>query len=125
MKRFLTLLLIALPLFYSFKQVDKQADITRTWVYQNPGIVSDLTPYDAALAASDLDRYRYFDHRNIIHFDNGLNVELMSANELTAMGITVKTNHVRTHEPQFDTGSVFKLAQNGHLVEVMTKTKIK
>jgi hypothetical protein len=49
----------------------------------------------------------------------------MSANELTAMGITVKTNHVRTHEPQFDTGSVFKLAQNGHLVEVMTKTKIK
>ncbi|UPT65252.1 MAG: hypothetical protein M0D57_11810 [Sphingobacteriales bacterium JAD_PAG50586_3] len=125
MKRFLTLLIIVLPLFYSFKQANIQADTTRTWVYQNPEIVSDLAPYDAALAASDLDRYRYFDHRNIIHFENGLNVELMSANELTALGITYKANHIRTHEPQFNTGSVFKLAQNGHLVEVMTKIKVK
>ena len=121
MKRFLTLLVVALPLFYSFKQ----ADISRTWVYLNPQVVTDLTPYDAALAASDLDRYRYFTQRNTIHFENGLDVELMSANEVTALGLTVKTNHVRTQPPAFDSGSIFKLAQNGHLVEVLTKINTK
>jgi hypothetical protein len=121
MKRFLTLFFIALPLLYSFKP----ADATRTWVYLNPQVVTDLTPYDVALTASDLDRYRYFDHRNTLHFENGLNVELLSADEVTALGITVKTSHVRTQEPSFNTGSVFKLAENGHLVEVMTRTKLK
>jgi hypothetical protein len=121
MKRFLTLFLIALPLFYSFKQ----ANTPPTWVYLNPQVVPDLAPYNTALAASDLDRYRYFDTRNTLHFENGLNVELLSANEVIALGQTVKTSHVRTQPPSFNTGSVFKLAENGHLVEVMTRIKIK
>lgn len=115
------LFVLLAPVFLSVKTLD----VTRTWIYQNPSVVANLAPYDAALAASDLDRYRYFDQRNILNFENGLKVELLSANEVIALGLHVKTERVRTQAPTFDTGSVFKLAQNGHLVEVMTKTKIK
>lgn len=121
MKRFLILFVLLAPVLLSVKSLD----VTRTWVYQNPSVVANLAPYDAALAASDLDRYRYFDQHSILNFENGLKVELLSANEVIAMGLPVKTERVRTQAPAFDTGSIFHIAQNGHLVEVMTKTKIK
>ena len=117
MKRILVLLLLALP-FLAFTD-------TRSYIYLNPQVVADIAPYDAAIAQSDLDKYRYFDKRNTLHFENGLEVELLSANELTAAGITFKKDHVRTEVPAFDTHSVFKLASNGILVEVQTRSKIK
>lgn len=99
--------------------------VQRTWEYKNPGVVTDLAAYDKALSESDLDRYRYFDKRNTLTFENGLQVELYSANEVKALGLAVKDSHVRTKEPTFNTGSVFKLAANGHLVEMMTRIKAK
>ena len=117
MKRFLVLLLIGLPLL-AFTD-------SRSWLFVNPNVVSDTAPYSAALAQSDLDKYRYFDKRNTLHFDNGLDVELLSANELTAAGIVFNKDHVRTEVPSFDTHSIFKLTANGILVEVQTRSKIK
>jgi hypothetical protein len=93
--------------------------------FLNPETVTDLTPYSAALEKADMDRYRYIDERNIIVFESGLKVELLSANEMTALGMQVRTERVRTAKPGFDTGSVFKIAADGTLVEVMTKTKVK
>lgn len=117
MKRFIAFLLICLPLL-SFQE-------TKSWIYLNPQLVADLAPYTDALNKADLDRYRYFDKRNVLHFENGLDVELLSANELTAAGIPVKTERVRTVEPAFDTKPVFRLAPNGVLLEIQTRTKIK
>lgn len=117
MKRLLVLLLISLPLM--------SLQTTTSWVYLNPQVVADLSPYDEALAKSDLDRYRYFDKRNTLHFENGLDVELLSANELIASGIPVNTSHVRTQEPAFDTRPFFRLTPDGILVEVQTRNKIK
>jgi hypothetical protein len=117
MKRLLVLLLISFPLL--------SLQTTTSWVYLNPQIVADLAPYDEALAKSDLDKYRYFDKRNTLHFENGLDVELLSANELIAAGIPVNTSHVRTQEPAFDTKPVFRLTPDGILVEVQTRNKVK
>ncbi len=117
MKRFLIILLICLP-FLSLTD-------TRSWVYIHQTVVSDITPYTDALVHSDLDKYRYFDMRNTLHFENGLDVELLSANELTASGIPFNSSHVRTAVPSFDTHSIFKLTANGILVEVQTRSKIK
>ncbi|HET6991855.1 MAG TPA: hypothetical protein VFJ43_11050 [Bacteroidia bacterium] len=117
MKRFLVFLLISLPLL-SFTD-------SRSWLFVNPNAVPDTTPYATALAQSDLDKYRYFDKRNTLHFDNGLDVELLSANELTAAGIPFNKDHVRTEVPSFDTHPVFKLTTTGILVEVQTRSKIK
>lgn len=98
---------------------------TRTWIVVNPETVTDVAPYEEALAKSDLDKYRYFDKRNTLHFENGLNVELLSANELDAQGITYKRDHVRTEEPAFDTKPVFRLTPDGYLVEIQTRIKVK
>ena len=117
MKRFIAFLLICLPLF-SFVE-------TKSWVYLNPTAVADLKPYDEALAKADLDRYRYFDKRTVLHFENGLDVELLFANELTAIGIPVKTDRVRTAEPSFDTKPIFRLSPNGVILEIQTRTKVK
>ncbi|MCA6364076.1 MAG: hypothetical protein IM638_13635 [Bacteroidetes bacterium] len=93
--------------------------------FLNPEVVTDLTPYTKALEVADMDRYRYMDERNTLLFEGGLKVELLSANEMTALGMPVRMERVRTAKPGFDTGSVFKLTADGVLVEVMTKTKVK
>lgn len=97
----------------------------RTWVILNPEVVENIVPYEEALAKADLDRYRYFDKRSTLHFENGLNVELLSANELQAQGIAVKTDRVRTADPEFDTKPVFRLTPDGILLEIQTRTKVK
>jgi hypothetical protein len=93
--------------------------------FLNPEAVIDLSPYSKALSAADMDRYRYMDERNTLVFESGLKVELLSANEMTALGMPVRMERVRTAKPGFDTGSVFKITADGMLVEVMTKTKVK
>ena len=98
---------------------------TRTWIVVNPDVVTDLDRYEEALSKSDLDKYRYFDKRNTLHFENGLDIELLSGNELDAQGITYKRDHVRTVEPAFDTKPVFRLTNDGYLIEVQTRIKVK
>ncbi len=117
MKRFLFFLLISLPLL--------SLTDARSYVYVNPNAVTEIAPYTEALSHSDLDKYRYFDKRNTLHFENGLDVELLSANELTAAGIPFNRDHVRTEVPAFDTKPIFKLTSSGILVEIQTRSKIK
>ncbi len=117
MKRLLICLLISMP-FFAFTD-------TRSWIYLHEEKVSDIAPYTQALIKSDLDKYRYFDQRNTLHFENGLDVELLSADELTAAGIPFNKDHVRTQATSFDTKPIFKLTVDGILVEIQTRTKIK
>ena len=117
MKKLLALLLIAFTCM-SYTGI-------RTWVIVNPDSVSDINPYEDALSRSDLDKYRYFDKRNTLHFENGLDVELLSGHELDAQGIAYKKDHVRTQDPEFDTKPVFRLTEDGYLVEVQTRIKVK
>lgn len=97
----------------------------KTWVFLNPNVVTDIEPYNIALANADLDRLRYIDVRNTIHFENGLNVELYSANEVIAMGLPVKMTHVRQFAPNAYKQSTFKLMPSGLLVEHPPMQKIK
>lgn len=117
MKRFLVLLLLILPLL--------SLTDPRSYVYSNPHVVSNIGDYDAAIARADMDRYRYIDKRNTLHFESGLDVELLSANELKALGIPYLVSHIRDHEPEFDTKPIFKLTNDGIILEVQTRVKIK
>lgn len=99
--------------------------ITKSWVIVNPESVQNVADYEAALDKADLDKYRYVDKRNTLTFDTGLQVELLSANELTAAGLPVNLNKVRTSDPTFDTQPVFKLGANGIILEVQTRIKVK
>lgn len=117
MKKLLLLLVVAIGCF-AFTG-------TRTWVIVNPNAVEDIGPYEDALAKADLDRYRYIDKRNTLHFETGLDVELLSANELDAQGISYKRDRVRTQDPEFDTKPVFRLSPDGIIIEIQTRTKVK
>jgi hypothetical protein len=117
MKRFIVFLLISLP-FFSFTD-------SRSYVYVNPHVVDNLDAYTTAIGNADFDKYRYFDKRNTLHFDSGLDVELLSANELKEAGIPYKADRIRTEDPAFDTKAVFKLTTDGKILEVQTRVKIK
>src|SRR5438046_566133 len=109
MKRFLIILIIALPIL-SFTD-------SKSYVWVNPQPAPDLAKYESAVYKSDMDKYRYMDQRNTLHFDIGMDLILLSGNELSAMGITYNKDHVRTSVPEFDTHSIFKLSDDGILLE--------
>ena len=117
MKRFLFFLILSLPIL-AFTD-------SKSYIWVNPQIVNDISIYDKAISTADMDKYRYFDQRNTLHFENGMDLILLSANELTALGISFNKDHVRTAVPSFDSHSVFKLTPDGILLEIMTRSKIK
>jgi hypothetical protein len=117
MKKFLLLFLLPI-ISMSFTNL-------KSWRYQNPESVQNISAYDAALAQCDLDRYRYVDQKNVLKFESGLRVELLSANECIAQGIAVKMDRVRTTAPEFDTKPIFRLTEDGKVVEMLTRNKHK
>ncbi|GAB4134114.1 MAG: hypothetical protein Fur0041_06950 [Bacteroidia bacterium] len=117
MKKFAALAMLGI-LFFSFQAA-------QSWIYINPESVKNLEDYTTALSKCDLDKYRYMDKRNTLHFESGLDVQLLSANEMIAKGMQVKLDRVRTTEPEFDTKPLFRLTESGHIVEMLTRNKIK
>jgi hypothetical protein len=117
MKKLLLLFLIPI-ISFSFTNL-------KSWTYQNPESVQNISAYDAALAQCDLDRYRYVDHKNVLKFESGLRVELLSANECIAQGIAVKMDRVRNAPPEFDTQPIFRLTDDGKVIEMLTRNKHK
>ncbi|MBI3511313.1 MAG: hypothetical protein HY064_11660 [Bacteroidetes bacterium] len=117
MKRFLVILLLSLPMF---SMTDP-----RSWVFTNPNTVSNIDDYNLALSKAELDHYRYHDKRYVMHFESGLNVELLSSNELDALNIPYKSDRIREKDPEFDTKPIFKLASDGTILEVQTRIKYK
>lgn len=113
---------MVLLLFTGISLFGQQPTPAQSFVIKEQGTVSDVKPYEDALNKANLDKYRYFDHRSELKFENGMVVELLSAHEMMLLGLPVKTDRVRTEKPKYDSGSLFRLAENGILVEVMTKT---
>lgn len=112
-------------LFLGSISVFAQTPQAKSYVITQKGTVTDVAAYEQAMETGNWDKYRYFDKRSVLRFETGLVVELLSANEMKALGLPVKTDRVRTKDPDFDTGSVFRLTTSGIIVEMMTRTKIK
>lgn len=119
MKQFLVLFLLICGI-----HVSAQTGNARSFVITQKGTVTDVAAYEKAMETGNWDKYRYFDKRSVIRFETGLVIELLSANEMKALGLPVLTDRVRTRDPETDSGSVFRLTSGGIIVEMM-KTKIK
>ncbi|HTL82658.1 MAG TPA: hypothetical protein VL651_13185 [Bacteroidia bacterium] len=117
MKRFVVFLLLVLPLL---SMTDP-----RSFVFVNPNVVTNIDDYNYALCKADLDKYRSMDKRYTMHFEGGLDVELLSANEMTALNLPFNASHIRQQDPDFDTKPIFKLAADGIIIEVQTRVKYK
>jgi hypothetical protein len=87
-----------------------------TFILRNKGSVSDITPYVKALQAADLTADRYLDKRRIFRFTSGLEVELLSANELIAQGVKVDVSRLCTKK-ESDPDPIYTLSATGYILK--------
>jgi hypothetical protein len=85
------------------------------------GGLTDLSVYEKAIKAADLENFRYKTKRNTIYFDSGVAVELFSAQELFIMGKSIQPNSYSDTRDKKYIQPVFHLAENGGLVAMFTK----
>ena len=66
------------------------------------------------------DRYRYEDERRELKFENGIVVELLSANELVDLGVSFDMSKVVPKGVKSTSNTVFAINENGHIIEKHT-----
>lgn len=85
------------------------------------GSVKDINLYEEAVKKADMENYRYKTKRNIIEFDNGLKVELLSAQEMFILNLKVDMNNYSdTRDPKY-IQPIFHLTDQGTLVAMYRK----
>ena len=118
MKRTLWLL----PLFFwcgiLFAQTSPQS-----FVITNPGTVRNINAYVEALTKNDIDKYRHMSHRTTMVFVEGVEVQLLSAVEMQALGLTVDLSAVNTTTVDRLKYSKFNLDSSGRILQLVTTVK--
>ena len=121
--RFLLLLFFSTLLISTqgFSQ-ETNSTTSSTFRIKAQGIVKDVdvTPYIHALEKADLDRYRFVKMRRVLRFEQGLEVELFSGEELDEMKIDYKKEKVNTDVGPLIHNARFKLHDNGQIIEQHT-----
>ena len=77
-------------------------------------------PFVDALNSNDIDKYRHMDHRTTMLFQEGVEVQLLSANELQGLGLPVDLDKVNTTAIDRMRHSQFKLHESGRILELVT-----
>ncbi len=83
--------------------------------------VTNLSAYEKALKVPDIESFRYKTKRNTLAFDNGITVELLSAQELFIKGEAVEPNNYSDSRDKKYIQPIFHLADNGSLIAMYTK----
>lgn len=96
-----------------------------TFVLVSKGSVADITPYENAILKANLENFRYRNNRALITFNNGVQFELLSANELVAAGHYINIANYKTGDDPAYIAPVFQLASNGFLIAGYTKSSAK
>ena len=92
------------------------------FVIHNPRSVSNISDFIYALNHNDLDKYRHMDYRTIIHFNEGVEVELLSGTEMVEAGLSVDISKVSTGQDR-TRNSQFSLDPSGRIVVSVTPLK--
>ena len=90
-----------------------------TFVIINDGGVGDIQVYIDALNSNNLDKYRHFEQRTVLEFKRGVAVELLSASELSALGIPVDLGLVSHNEDAPVLTSEFFVHPSGRILEMV------
>lgn len=124
MKKTITFFTMVLLLFSSIIYGQERKD--QTYRFVNPEIVNNLQDYETAFSTADMTKFRFSNKLNVIKFNNGLEVELFSANQLVANGVTVDSSKLLTSDPLNKGYYVFGLSANKkYIMQLFTKTKLK
>lgn len=107
-----------LPLFFWFGLFAQTGQ--QSFVIVNSGSVRNIQPFVDALNGNDIDKYRHIDQRTTILFQEGVEVQLLSANELQGLGLPVDLSKVNTTAVDRMRHSQFKLHESGRILELVT-----
>ena len=90
------------------------------------GTVSDVLPYLQALKEIDLNRYRLLDDKRVLKFESGVEIQLLSGQELAAeKGEPVVSNLTAKADFQNNTGMILQLHSSGRILEKHFKRVVK
>jgi len=110
------------PLLFFFCGLSAQPSAPG-FVILNPRSVPNMSDLVYALGHNDLDKYRHVDHRTTIHFNAGLDVELLSGTEMVEAGLPVDMSKVNTTEIDRTRNSQFSLHPSGRIIVTVTPLK--
>ena len=90
-----------------------------TYKVVDSGTSQDITVYTRAMDAANFDRFRYKDARRMLIFTEGVQIELLSVEEVISKGLevvhpgTVKPTSINNYKEPF-----FRVSKTGHIISV-------
>lgn len=117
--------LVALLFVTSFANKLNAGTPVGTFTVVNHGSVTDTRAYETAIANADMEGYRYQNKRCTITFDNGVQIELLSATEMMQAGHTVNISDYKISDSPQWIQPTFHLNVDGTLSAIYTKANLK
>jgi len=114
-----------LSVFFCKSSFSQETNSISNFQITDNGNVADIQLYNVAINNADLENYRYKTKRNTILFDNGLKAELISAEEMFALGMKVNINNYSDTRDPLYIQPVFRLNDNGTLSAMYSKSNMK
>lgn len=121
----MSIVLIALLIIQSFTNQLNAGTPVGTFTVVNHGNVTDTRAYETAIANADMEGYRYQNKRCTITFDNGVQIELLSAVEMMQAGHTVNVSDYKISDSPQWIQPTFHLNVDGTLSAIYTKANLK
>jgi len=121
MKRKLLFFFVLLSTIYTWSQEVEGI----TYRFLNPAVTNKIELYKKAFSTADMTRFRFKDKSNIIAFENGLKVEIFSANQLIQNGIQVDASKLANSSLE-NNGYTFKITEDGkYILQQYTQKEFK
>ncbi len=116
-------LLWLLPLFYCLGLIAQTTP--KDYHFLNTGTLTDISAYELAFENNNLDRFRHLEHRITMRFSTGVEVELLSANELQDMGLPVDMKLVNSADINPNQQFQYILHPSGRIITTTNPVKTK
>ena len=88
-----------------------------TYKIIDQGTAQDIAVYTSAMNAANFDRFRYKTTGRVLNFTEGVQIELLSVEEVLSKGLTV--NHSGSTKPknlQNYQGPTYRVSKTGHII---------
>lgn len=106
---------LLLSFTFSFSQ---QINSSVSFQIVSTGNVADIQAYKDALHKADWKCHRCMNARRTLTFDSGVVVELLSASELSAQGISVDVSCLADEKNLSSVQPVYRLSESGIIIEM-------
>ena len=117
--QFLSTLMVLILIGFSQISYSQNTSTTSPDSYEITKEISKANAsFRSSVEAANWDKYRMQSLRRTIKFENGVELELLSASELQSSGIAFKANRILPDQDLEHYKGIFKINANGHIMEL-------